>query len=51
MRIEHQKLLRSLVAAQVAVIEHADEDIGTNKARLALLVALQEAVKIAKKLD
>lgn len=51
MRMEHQRLIRALIAAQVAVIEHADEDVGTNIARRALIEAISEALKLAKKLD
>lgn len=48
----HTKLLRALVAAQVAVIEHADESVtepGT--AKDALLKCLAEAKRHATKLD
>jgi hypothetical protein len=49
----HRKLLRALIAAQVAVLEHADENIATSvsPARLALLKCLLEATKLGKALD
>ena len=48
----HQKLLRALVAAQVAVLEHADEDVnGEEKAKPALAKCLAEIARLAKKLD
>lgn len=51
MHHEHTFLLRALVAAQVAVIEHADEDIQATGAKAALLKHLTEATKLAKKLE
>lgn len=48
----HQKLLRALVAAQVAVLEHADEQLdGEAKAKKALTQCLAEAQRLAKKLE
>lgn len=51
MRPAHTFLLRALIAAQVAVIEHADEDLGSDVAKAALLKHLTEATKLAKRLD
>lgn len=48
---EHIALIRLLIAAQVAVVEHADEDLRVNQARDALVAHLTQALKLAKKLD
>jgi hypothetical protein len=49
----HQKLIRSLIAAQVAAIEHADEaiDSGESSTKVALFKCLDEARRLAKQLD
>lgn len=45
----HQQLIRALIAAQVAVLEHADEDTGLRDPPLAI-DALDECLKRASKL-
>lgn len=47
----HQQLIRALVAAQVAVIEHADEVLGERSLALpALEECLREAAKLTRQL-
>jgi hypothetical protein len=47
----HYDLLKLLVACQVAVIEHSNEVFGINDAKPALIKRLNEALKLAKKLE
>ena len=44
----HQKLLRALIAMQVAVLEHADEAVGDTRTMLALEECQQEITKRMK---
>lgn len=47
-----EEILRALIAAQVAVLEHNEEAIGSpNKAKEALLECLKQATKMAKGLE
>ena len=46
----HQRLLRALVAAQVAVLEHADEDINEREAIKGLEQATKTIVLLVKAL-
>lgn len=46
----HEELLRALIAAQVAVIEHADEDVQENVAIMALDKCIKEIIRLNKKL-
>lgn len=46
----HIKIMRALVAAQVALIEHADESWDEHKAKKALEDCIKEAAKLVKKL-
>ena len=47
----HYDLLKLLVACQVAVVEHAHENITQHGAKEALIKRLNEALKLAKKLE
>jgi hypothetical protein len=51
MKHDHEQIMRALIAAQVALLEHCDEQIGTNGAKDALIKHLNAALKLAKKLD
>ena len=47
----HQKLLRALITAQVAVLGHADEDVTDASGSLDVLdTALKDAAKLGKRL-
>lgn len=48
---QHIDLIKVLIAAQVAVIEHSNEAIGDIGAKAALIQRLNEALKMAKKLE
>ena len=52
MKTEYANLLRALVAAQMAVFEHENEELGVcGKAKKALLECLAVATRAAKRLD
>jgi hypothetical protein len=45
-----QRLLRALIAAQVAVLEWGSADVADNQATAGLDASLKEALKLAKRL-
>lgn len=46
----HQRALRCLIAMQIAVLEHADEDVAENQVIAALETCNKEWQKIVKQL-
>lgn len=50
MNRHHENLIRVLIACQIAVLEHADENLAGNRAADALMKHLAEATKLARKL-
>jgi len=49
--VQHFDIIKLLIACQVATLEHFNEEIGVDKAKEALIKRLNEALKLAKKLD
>jgi hypothetical protein len=48
----HIDVIKLLIAAQVAVVEHSNEELGVEgSAKKALIQRLTEALKLAKKFD
>ncbi len=44
----HQDIIRALIAAQVAVLEHADEDMGSHQAINAVVSCIKRAERLMK---
>lgn len=51
MNNQHIDLVRCLIACQVALLEHAAEKVTEHVAKKALIARLQEALRLAKKLE
>lgn len=50
MSFTHGELLRALIAAQVAVFEHSNEDVNEHEAIDALDTCVKEVVRLVKQL-